>query len=143
MELPESLIEGSIEEQHIYFFTDKAPIGIPNHMHVCIKVKDKLLLFSTCASQTDTVFRLAQLKGWDVNTFPCFKKSTDNLFDRELTFINCNNIITCTKKDFTKMLSNGSVVSLEGRLTDNDMKLVAQGVKKSITVPKEIKELFR
>ncbi|MDO5419492.1 MAG: hypothetical protein Q4F50_05460 [Bacteroides sp.] len=41
------------------------------------------------------------------------------------------------------MLSNGSVVSLEGRLTDNDMKLVAQGVKKSITVPKEIKELFR
>ena len=112
-------------------------------MHVCIKVKDKLLLFSTCTSQTDTVFRLAQLKGWDVNTFPCFKKSTDNLFDRELTFINCNNIITCTKKDFTKMLSNGSVVSLEGRLTDNDMKLVAQGVKKSITVPQEIKELFR
>lgn len=71
------------------------------------------------------------------------QKSTDNLFDRELTFINCNNIITCTKKDFTKMLSNGSVVSLEGRLTDNDMKLVAQGVKKSITVPQEIKELFR
>lgn len=51
MELPESLLENTIEEQKIYFFTEKALVGIPNHMHVCIKMKDRILLFSTCTSQ--------------------------------------------------------------------------------------------
>lgn len=39
MELPDSLLESSIEERKIYFFTKNATIGIPNHMHVCIRLK--------------------------------------------------------------------------------------------------------
>ena len=36
---------------------------------------NKILLFSTCSSQTDTAFRLAKLKGLDLNTFPVFTKN--------------------------------------------------------------------
>lgn len=142
MELPESLLENTIEEQKIYFFTEKAMIGIPNHMHVCIKIKDRILLFSTCTSQMDTVYKLGMLKGWDLNTFPCFKKNKQNKFDRELTFINCNNIIPCDKGEFTKYLKNGTIIPLDGMLTREDMAMIAKGVQSSIVVPQEIKNLF-
>lgn len=45
MDLPISLIGTSIEENKIYYFTSKAPIGIPEHMHVCIRIKGQMLLF--------------------------------------------------------------------------------------------------
>ena len=142
MELPESLLESTIEEQKIYFFTDKAPVGIPDHMHVCIKVKDKILLFSTCTSQMDTVYKLGVLKGWNLNTFPCLKKNEQNNFDEELTFVNCNNIIPCDKGDFIKYLKNGFIRPLDGILSNEDMKLISKGVHTSIMVPQEIKNLF-
>lgn len=142
MELPEALLESSIEEQNIYFFTEKAPIGIANHMHICLKVKDKLLLFSTCTSQTDTVYRLAQFKGWDLNTFPCFKQNKQNSFQQDLTYVNCNNIFQCEKKDFIKWLKNGVIKPLEGKMNETDMELIAKGVKKSSMVAQEIKDLF-
>lgn len=114
MELPESLLENTIEEQKIYFFTEKALVGIPNHMHVCIKIKDKILLFSTCTSQMDTVYKLGVLKGWDLNTFPCFKKSKQNKFDRELTFVNCNQKAVERKHSLVEYLKKGySVEELE------------------------------
>lgn len=142
MELPESLLESTIEERKIYFFTEKALIGVPNHMHVCIKIKDKILLFSTCTSQMDTVYKLGVLRGWDLNTFPCFKKSKLNKFDRELTFVNCNNIIPCEKNEFVKGLKNGSIIPLEGKLSEKDMEMISKGVHSSIMVPQEIKDLF-
>ena len=142
MELPDSLLESSIEERKIYFFTKNATIGSPNHMHVCIRLKDRVLLFSTCTSQTDTVYRLGQFKGWDMNTFPCFKKNEQNKFDRELTFVNCNNIIQCDKDEFLKFIKNGSIIPLDGTLNEREMNLISNGIQKSITVAQEIKELF-
>lgn len=142
MELPESLLESSIEEQKIYYFTGKTPIGIPNHMHVCIKVKDKFLLFSTCTSQMDTVYKLGVLKGWDLNTFPCFKKNKQNKFDRDLTFVNCNNIIPCDRSKFVELLKTNVITPLDGTLSESDMKLIFKGVRNSIMVPQEIKDLF-
>lgn len=142
MELPESLLENTIEEQKIYFFTEKALIGIPNHMHICIKIKDRILLFSTCTSQMDTVYRLGVLKGWNLDTFPCFKRNEQNKFDRELTFVNCNNIIRCDKSEFMDGLKNRSIIPLDGILSEKDMKMIAEGVRLSIIVPQEIKDLF-
>lgn len=142
MELPESLLENTIEEQKIYFFTEKALIGIPNHMHVCIKIKDRILLFSTCTSQMDTVYKLGVLKGWNLNTFPCFKKNKQNKFEEELTFVNCNNIIPCDKNEFIKCLKNRSIIPLEGMFSKEDMKMISKGVHSSFMVPQEIKNLF-
>lgn len=111
-------------------------------MHICIKIKDELLLFSACTSQTDTVYRLAQRKKWDLNTFPCFKQNDTNKFEKELTYVNCNHIIRCEKDSFINMLKNKSVIRLDGTLTDNDIRLISQGVKLSPVVTDDIKNLF-
>ncbi len=142
MELPSSLISSTIEENKIYYFTARSPIGIPDHMHICIRKHDKLLLFSTCTSQMDTVYRLALLKKQDMSTFPCFKKDSTNLFERDYTFVNCNNIISCPQEDFIHHLQNKVIIPLDGVMSDEAMQMIADGVKKSKTVVQEIKDLF-
>lgn len=142
MDLPVSLIGTSIEESKIYYFTSNSPIGIPQHMHVCIRVKEQMLLFSTCTSQTDTVYRLAVFQKWDMNTFPCFKRNAMNQFTRDLTFVNCNNIIRCSQDDFANYLKQGVIIPLEGVMDEEAMRLIANGVRKSKVVTQEIKDLF-
>lgn len=75
MELPEVLLGAVVGEGEKYFFSVDCPIGIQEHIHICIKRNNKILLFSTCSSQTDTAFRLAKLKGFDMNTFPVFPRT--------------------------------------------------------------------
>ena len=45
MELPEILLSQSITEGALYFFYANCPIGIKEHIHVCIKRNNKLLFF--------------------------------------------------------------------------------------------------
>ena len=142
MDLPVALMAGSVAEGNIYFFTGECPIGVADHMHVCIKKADEVLIFSTCSSQIDTAFRLAQLKGWDLNTFPVLKKDDVNKFTKELTYLNCNNVIRCGLGEFLRMLKDGKVRRLDGDLTESDLELVAKGVKLSTIVPENIKKLF-
>lgn len=143
MELPQELLSILNFENNIYFFKENCPIGIPNHMHICIKQKDRILLFSTCTSQIDTVYRLAMRRGTDPNTFPCFKKNESNQFDRDLTFVNCNNITECSLEDFNKLVSEKKIICLDGVITDYEMQLIVNGVKLSKTVPMKIKEMFK
>lgn len=142
MDLPVVLMADSVGEGNIYFFTGECPIGVADHMHVCIKKADEVLIFSTCSSQIDTAFRLAQLRGWDLNTFPVLKKDDVNKFAKELTYLNCNNVIRCGLGAFSRMLKDGKVRRLDGDLTEADLELVAKGVKLSTIVPENIKKLF-
>lgn len=142
MELPESLISESISENQIYFFTKKSSIGVQNHMHVCIKKKNKILIFATCTSQTSTVLKLARYKNIDPNTFPCIKKSKTNGFTLDLTYVNCNNLTVISPDKFADMIKNREIFSCEGELSDVEMQSIAKGVKLSIMVTKEIKDLF-
>lgn len=142
MELPVALMAESVGEGNIYFFTDACPIGVAGHMHVCIKRADEVLIFSVCSSQIDTAFRLAQLKGWDLNTFPVLKADDVNKFTKDLTYLNCNNVIRCGLGDFSRMLRDGSVRRLDGDLTEADLEMVAKGVRLSTVVPADVKKLF-
>ena len=119
-----------------------APIGVADHMHVCIKKADEVLIFSTCSSQIDTAFRLAQLRGWDLNTFSVLKRDDVNKFTKVLTYLNCNNVIRCGLGELSRMLKDGKVHRLDGDLTESDLELVAKGVKLSTVVPENIKKLF-
>ena len=142
MDLPVALMADSVSEGNIYFFSEECPIGVAGHMHVCIKKADEVLILSTCSSQIDTAFRLAQLRGWDMNTFPVLKKDDVNKFTKELTYLNCNNVIRCGLGEFSRMLRDGKVHRLDDNLTESDLKLVAKGVKLSTIVPENIKKLF-
>ena len=50
MELPEALMGADVGEGEKYFFTVDCPIGIQEHIHICIKRNNKILLFSTCSN---------------------------------------------------------------------------------------------
>ena len=142
MDIPAGLVGAAVGEGEKYFFTVDCPIGIQEHIHICIKRHNRILLFSTCSSKTDTAFRLAQLRGLDVNTFPMFTKNDVNKFQREITYVNCNNVIEISEAEFGQLIKDGKVHRLEGTLDDLSMQLIANGVKLSKDVARRIKDLF-
>lgn len=142
MDIPGEIMGAVVNEGEEYFFTTDCPIGIREHIHICIKRNNKILLFSTCSSQTDTAFRLAQMKGLDMNTFPIFTKNRSNRFTKDLTYINCNHIIEVSEAEFGKLIKNGLIHRLSGKIDERGMQLIANGVKLSSEVPRRIKELF-
>lgn len=109
MELPGSLLGAVVGEGEKYFFTVDCPIGVQEHIHICIKRHNKILLFSTCSSQTDTAFRLAKLRGLDLNTFPVFTRNEVNKFQRDMTYVNCNNVIEVSEAEFGQLIKDGKV----------------------------------
>ena len=142
MNLPGALLEKSVEEGKVYFFRDTCPIGVKGHMHICIKIHDKVYVFSSCTSQMATIRRHAALTGISLDTYPCFAKNDINKFDADYTFVNCNDVIECTAEEFTQYLADQTVIPLEGIIDANGMAAIANGIKLSKTVAKEIQDLF-
>ena len=142
MDIPVELVGAVVGEGEKYFFTVDCPIGIQDHIHICIKRKNKILLFSTCSSQTDTAFRLAKLKGLDLNTFPVFTKNKTNLFTKDQTYINCNNVIEISETEFGKLIKEKKVHRLDGCIDKQGLQLIANGVRLSPEVERRIKDLF-
>lgn len=142
MELPGSLLGAVVGEGEKYFFTVDCPIGVQEHIHICIKRHNKILLLSTCSSQTDTAFRLAKLRGLDLNTFPVFTRNEVNKFQRDMKYINCNNVIEVSEAEFGQLIKDGKVHRLDGKLDELSMALIANGVKLSPDVERRIKDLF-
>ena len=142
MELPDSLLGATVGEGEKYFFTVDCPIGVQDHIHICIKRNNRLLLFSTCSSQTDTAFRLAKLKGLDMNTFPIFTSNDINKFQKEMTYVNCNNVIEVSELEFGRLIKEKKVYLLSGHIDELGLSLIANGVKLSPEVERRIKDLF-
>ncbi len=142
MDLPESLVGAAVGEGEKYFFTVDCPIGVQEHIHICIKRNNKILLFSTCSSQTDTAFRLAKLKGLDINTFPVLVSNEENKFSKNMTYVNCNNVIEVSETVFGRLIKEGKVHRLSGQIDELGMTLIANGVKLSPEVERRIKDLF-
>ena len=142
MELPSELLGNIVNEGELYFFMTDCPIGIADHIHVCIKHHNKVLMFSTCSSQIDTAIRVAMLRGYDINIFPVLLKNDTNKFRKPQTYINCNNVIEISSLDFGDLIKTGKIRKLDGVIDNIDMQLIAKGVKLSPDVPLRIKKLF-
>ena len=142
MELPGVLLEKSVEEGKIYYFRDNCPIGVRGHMHVCIKIHGRVFMFSSCTSQMTTIRRYAALTGISLDTYPCFPKDETNKFDKDYTFVNCNDVIECSADEFTHYLDCQYIVPLDGVIDSTGMSAIAKGIKLSKTVAKEIQDLF-
>lgn len=142
MELPNILLEQSVEEGKLYFFRNDCPIGIKGHMHICIKIHDRIYIFSSCTSQMDTIRRYAALTGISLDTYPCFPKNDVNKFDEALTFVNCNDVYECSAEEFSSYLEAKSVIPFDGVIDADGMSAIARGIKLSKTVAKEIQDLF-
>ena len=131
-----------VGEGEKYFFTVDCPIGVQEHIHICIKRHNKILLFSTCSSQTDTAFRLARLRGLDLNTFPVLTRNEVNKFQKDMTYVDCNHVIEVGEVEFKQLIRDGKVHRLSGRIDELGLSLIANGVKLSTDVERRIKDLF-
>ena len=77
-----------------------------------------------------------------MNTFPVFPKNDTNKFTKELTYINCNNVIEISENEFGKLVKEGKVHRLDGQIDALGLQLIAKGVKLSPEVEGRIKDLF-
>jgi hypothetical protein len=78
----------------------------------------------------------------DLNTFPVFVKNDINKFTKSQTYINCNNVIEISETEFGKLIKDGKVHRLEGKIDAQGLQLIANGVKLSPEVEGRIKDLF-
>ena len=142
MELPDSLFGAVVVGGDIYFFTADCPVGVADHMHICIKHANRVILLSTCSSQIDTAMRIAELQGYDMNTFPVFPQTEENQFRKPLTYVNCNRVIELTEKEFGNLIKNGKVHKLNGNIGMRGLDLIAKGIKLSPDIEVRIKRMF-
>ena len=142
MELPISLLSSAADEGDIFFFTSDCPVGIADHLHICIKHADQIVLMSTCSSQIDTAFRMAKLQGYDMNTFPVFTQNKDNQFRKPQTYVNCNKVIELSDDEFGNLLKRGKIHKLDGHIDKNGLDIIAKGIILSPDIERRIKRLF-
>lgn len=142
MDFPDSFVGDSSSEGEIFFFTADCPIGIADHMHVCIKKNGVFLFFSTCSSKIDTSIRLAMLNGYSPDTYPVFKKDDENLFCELHTYIDCNKVFEVGAEEFGKYLKEGCIYRLSGHINADGLMIIAKGVKASTEVERRIQDMF-
>lgn len=144
MELPAKLIGASAEESRIYLFKGDCPVGIADHMHVCIKRNGQVLIFSTCSSQISTSIRLAQIRGWNINTYPVMAPDNDNHFTAP-TYINCNEVWQMSEEEFGRLYAEGKISDTKGSgfINETGMRLISNGIKLSTQITDDVKELFK
>ena len=65
-----------------------------------------------------------------------------NQFQRDMTYVNCNNVIEVSDLEFGKLIKEGKVHRLSGHIDELGMSLIANGVKLSPEVERRIKDLF-
>lgn len=141
MDLPETLLEELFAEAEIFFFNNGAQIGVPGHFHICIKRKDRLIFFTACTSQINTIINFINNTSTDPNTIPCIHPNQTNGF-RELTFVDCNRVFSCSIQTILEDLKKGAVKRGKGKLSLEEMQLLVNGIKLSKTVADNIKKLF-
>lgn len=142
MDFPDSFVGDSSSEGEIFFFTADCPIGIADHMHVCIKKNGVFLFFSTCSSKINTAIRLAMLNGYSPDTYPIFKKDEENLFRELHTYINCNDVFEVSAEEFGRYIKQGCIYRLDGHINADGLEIISKGVKASSKVERRIQAMF-
>lgn len=142
MELPESAYGATVEEGKMYFFKSDCPIGVKDHIHVCIKRGDTIFLFATGSSQIEKAIKRAELLKYDLNTYPVFTANVTNQLRKPQTYIDCNRPIEVSHKLFSELLKSGKVYELPGVFDASSLALILNGVKCSTLVEERIKNLL-
>lgn len=101
-------------------------------------------VITVCSSRIDTARNIAASRGWSMDTFPVYPQNeATNKFEKDFTYVNCNDCIDFTVQEFIEMMEKGEVELLDGFFTNADMQLIAKGVLASTQVPRNVKKLFK
>lgn len=142
MDLPASAYIGTIDEGKMYFFKADCPIGVKDHIHICIKRGETVLLFATGSSQVEKAIARAKALGFDLNSYPVFLADSINQLRKPQTYINCNQPIEVTHNNFAKLLKEDKVYELPGIFDAESLTRIIEGVKCSKLVENRIKEML-
>lgn len=142
MDLPSSLYGASVAEGKMYFFKSDCPIGVKDHIHICIKRGDTVFLFATGSSQVEKAIRRASILGYDLNTYPVFVANETNKLKKPQTYIDCNRPIEISNEEFCELLRKDKVYELSGIFDPASLSLILKGVKCSPLVEERIKQML-
>lgn len=142
MELPSSLYGATVAEGKMYFFKSDCPIGVKDHIHICIKRGDKIFLFATGSSQVEKAIRRATILGYDLNTYPIFPANDTNQLKKPQTYIDCNRPIETSQEEFCELLRKDKIYELPGVFNASSLSIILAGVKCSPLVEERIKQLL-
>lgn len=142
MDLPSSLYASTVAEGKMYFFKSDCPIGIKDHIHICIKRGDTIFLFATGSSQIEKAIRRAKVLGYDLNTYPVFPATPTNQLKKPQTYIDCNHPIESTHEEFANLIKSGKIYELTGIFDEDSLQLIRNGVKLSSIVEERIKQMI-
>lgn len=142
MDIPVSAYGATVAEGKMYFFKSDCPIGISDHIHVCIKRGDTVFLFATGSSQVDKARLRAKVLNYDLNTYPIFPKDETNKLNKDQTYIDCNNPIEITHNEFSNLLKDDKIYELPGHFDAASLAIIIRGVKCSTLVEQRIKDML-
>lgn len=142
MDLPSSLYASTVAEGKMYFFKSDCPIGIKDHIHICIKRGNTIFLFATGSSQIEKAIRRAKVLGYDLNTYPVFPATSTNRLKKPQTYIDCNHPIESTHEEFANLIKSGKIYELTGIFDEDSLQLIRNGVKLSYIVEERIKQMI-
>lgn len=142
MDIPVSAYGSTVAEGKMYFFKSDCPVGVHDHIHVCIKRGDTVFFFATGSSQVEKAMLRASKLGYALNTYPVFKSNDTNKLNKDQTYIDCNNPIEISQEDFSNLLKDDKVYEMSGLFDANSLAIIINGVKCSTVVEQRIKNLL-
>lgn len=142
MDIPVSAFGATVEEGRMYFFKSDCPIGVKDHIHICIKRGDKIFLFVAGSSKVEKAIKRAQILGYDINTYPIFKATDLNKLDKPMTYVDCNRPIEISHEVFCDLLKENKIYELNGEFDSESLDIIIKGVNLSNLVETRIKDLL-
>lgn len=138
------IYESLISENKIYFFEDTDIDGsIQKHPHICVKVKEQVLVLSTVSSQVSTTrARLIEFGVATESEMPVIVPSSLNKLEKQ-SYVECDQAFLCDKDVFAEHQSKGLIWDTGGKLAKCDLQAVISGILNSDKVAEEIKNLFK
>ncbi|MBC7523341.1 MAG: hypothetical protein H7239_02735 [Flavobacterium sp.] len=140
MDLPNLLIKNLLSGGNIFYFTSNKILSNEPHNFVLLKNHNKLLYFSCCTKQYDTIQKYIIKSKNDENTLASLDYNKYD-FLKFPTFINCNNYTLYTELEFVNLYNN-SKIKFKGVLDIAEFELIKKGLLLSNDIEQEIKDLF-
>lgn len=142
MDIPARAYNATITEGKMYFFKSDCPIGVQDHIHICIKRGDSIFLFAAGSSKVEKALIRAKALHLDERSYPIFEGNDTNKLNKDRTYIDCNNPIETSHEDFCNLMKEGKVYELPGHFDTDSLTRILDGVKISTIVESRIKQML-
>lgn len=142
MDLPDHLKSSILVEKSIFYFSSpKINSSDPHNFIILKNLDNKIIFFTCCTSQYDTVLRYIDKSGNHQNTITSIDYNSYS-FLKKPTFINCNSYIEYSKEEFFQLYDNGHV-QYRDKISSEEYDSIINGYLLSDDIEEDFKDLFK